>query len=320
MPNPGLLEGAASLAELDLHRYPDPTAQALRAKLAEVHGISPDEVVVGNGSDELIQLLILAYAAFDGSIAVADPGYSLYSSCATRLRADVRKVPLTDEWRHDLAAMSAEDVDIVFVCNPHNPTGTSVDGEQLAAFVRNSAARMVAIDEAYIDFAATGTFDAIREAVQRPRVAVLRTLSKAHALAGLRVGYLMAHRSIIDALTRLRLPFSVNTAAQDAAVDALAHRERTAEEVARIVARRTEVESLLRKAGLDVVSSEASFVMALSSASDRLVDHLARHGVAIRPGRDLGVPDSVRVSVPSAEGLDRLASALAGFRADEVVA
>ncbi|WP_055480262.1 pyridoxal phosphate-dependent aminotransferase [Sphaerimonospora mesophila] len=297
-------------ADLDLHRYPDPEATALRTALGELHGVDPDEVVVGNGSDELIMLLIQAYAAYTGSIVTATPGYSLYELCAGRLGARVERVPLID-WRHDLGAMATADVDVAFICNPHNPTGTVVRPEDLLSFIGESAARMIVIDEAYVDFAAEAGLDTVAEAVREPRVVVLRTFSKAHALAGVRVGYLVAHRDIAQTIARLRLPFSVNTLAQITAANAVAHHTETANAVGEIVHSRLRVEEMLRRHGLEFVPSQANFILVLTPQSDLVVDHLASHGIAVRPGRDLGVPDAIRLTIPSAAGLARLDSALA---------
>lgn len=312
-----LVQQPIDAAALDLHRYPDSSATAVRAALAESWRVEADEIVVGNGSDELITVLVQAYAAYTGSIATATPGYSLYELCASRLGARVEAVPLVG-WRHDLATMAEADVDIAFVCNPHNPTGTVVSPNDLRAFIATAAARMVVIDEAYIDFATESGFDTVTEAVREPRVVVLRTFSKAHALAGTRVGYLIAHRDIARTVGRLRLPFSVNTVAQVTALRALAHRAETVKAVDEVVGNRLLVEETLRRHGLDFVESQANFVLVLTPESDRIVDQLARHGIAVRPGRDLGVPDAIRLSVPSAAGVVRLDSALADLRGTAV--
>ncbi len=159
-------------------------------------------------------LLIQAYAAYTGSIVTATPGYSLYELCAGRLGARVERVPLID-WRHDLGAMATADVDVAFICNPHNPTGTVVRPEDLLSFIGESAARMIVIDEAYVDFAAEAGLDTVAEAVREPRVVVLRTFSKAHALAGVRVGYLSrtatSHRPSRGSACRSRSTLSLRS-------------------------------------------------------------------------------------------------------------
>ncbi|MGW5052630.1 pyridoxal phosphate-dependent aminotransferase [Actinokineospora sp. NPDC004072] len=300
---------AAHLADLDVHRYPDAGADRLRAAVAAANGVDPDEVVVGNGSDELIHLLIQAYAAYTGGIVTAAPGYALYGMCARRLGAAVTEVPLVD-WRHDLAAMAAVPADLAFIANPHNPTGTVVSPDALAEFIETSQSRAVVVDEAYIDFTTGPRLDTATRAVREPRVVVVRTFSKAHALAGVRLGYLIAHRDIAAQVERLRLPFSVSALAQHLGVLALAHTEETAARVREIVERREELTALLRAAGLEPVESQGNFILVLTPASDLLVKHLADAGIAARPGRDLGIPDAVRLTIPSADGMTRLEPAL----------
>lgn len=300
---------APDLADLDVHRYPDARVDDLRSAVAEANGVDPAEVVVGNGSDELIHLLVQAYAAYTGGIVTATPGYALYTLCARRLGATVTEVPLTD-WRHDLDAMAAVPADLAFVANPHNPTGTVVAPDALARFAAEAAARAVVVDEAYVDFTTGPRLDTVALAVRAPRLVVVRTFSKAHALAGMRVGYLIAHRDIAEQIERLRLPFSVSAPAQRLGVLALRHADETAERVREIVANREHLVTLLRAAGLEVVDSQSNFVLVLTPASERLLARLAEAGIAARPGRDLGVPDAVRLTVPSSAGLRRLAAAL----------
>src|SRR5699024_7879799 len=211
--------------------------------------------------------------------------------------------PLTARWTHDLIAMGRQDVDIAFVGNPHNPTGTVVDPKDLLRFLETRAARLVVLDEAYIDFVSSRLRPpAIRIAVRDPGMVVLRTFSKAYALAGLRVGYLIGHKSIISTLTRLRLPFSVNSAAQHYAALSLDHAPALSDDIRDTVARRHELVALLGDVGLTVLPSEANFVLAITSGSETLAHRLSTHGIAVRPGKDLGIPDAVRVTVPSAVG------------------
>jgi histidinol-phosphate aminotransferase len=257
-------------------------------------------------------LLIQAYAAFTGSVLVATPGYSLYSLCATRLGSARHEVPLVD-WKHDLDGMARVECDIAFICNPHNPSGTVVDAADLNSFIENSAARLIVIDEAYIDFSTEPRFDTVAVAVRDPRVVVLRTFSKAHALAGLRVGYLIAHRDIASILDSLRLPFSVNSVAQALARRSLDRPDDTARAIEAIVANRDRVEEILTECGFEYVPSQGNFVLVLTEQSDRVVQHLASLGIAVRPGRDVGVENAVRLTIPSADGLPALEQAVQHF-------
>lgn len=301
-----------SLASMQLNRYPDPSAAGLRRRIAERHGVDAEQVVVGNGSDELISLLVQGYAAYTGHVVVAHPGYSMYELCASRLRAQVTRVDLRD-WRHDLREMARVEADIAFVCDPANPTGSVVPRDELEWFVENSAARMIVLDEAYAEFDTSRRADSLGWAVGSPRVVVLRTFSKAQALAGARVGYLVAHQEIADVVRSLRLPFSVNSVAQALAERALDHPGATDTAVRQLVEDRTRLQEVLDLHGFAYVPSQASFVLVLTPESDGLVAHMAEHGIAVRPGRDLGIRDAVRVTVPGPAGMDRLEDAFASF-------
>jgi histidinol-phosphate aminotransferase len=294
-------------------RYPDPLATPLRERAGEHLGVDPGQILVGNGSDELITLLVHAYASFGGSVVVADPPYRLHALTPELQGATVRAIPLRD-WTHDLDRMAGIRADLAFVCNPHNPTGTAVDVARLASFTEQFTGLTV-IDEAYVDF----TDDPVRASAlplaRAGRAVVLRTFSKVYGLAGVRVGYLVGPVEVVTALRAIRAPFSINALAQAAAVAALgdqAHWQRV-REYTRDGRRR--IAEIFHAAGFETVPSAANFVLVLVPDEPGLVAALAAHGVSVRPGSSLGVPGSVRVSVPSPEGLARLeraVSAIAG--------
>ncbi len=306
--SPTVGEALASAAAR-LHRYPDPLASPLRRLLGSQLGVDPETILVGNGSDELVYLLVLAYAACGGSVLCADPPYRIHDIASRIVGASVTRVALKD-WVHDLDTMAGIDADIAFVCNPHNPTGTVVSSDELRSFVARCRARLVVLDEAYIDFvddpAATTL---VGEAAGK--LVVTRTLSKAYGLAGARVGYLVGSAEIVDYLRRIRPPFSIGTpgqAAAEAAVKDDAHRRQTREQVREGRRRLTE---LFEAAGYQVVPSQANFVLVLTGETDDLTVRLERHGVSVRPGSALEAPGTVRVTVPSPQGFVLLEQALA---------
>lgn len=292
-----------------LHRYPDPLAGNLRSELAELHGVDPDQILVGNGSDELIFLLATAFLAQGGHAVCADPAYQIDAISAASVNARVTRVPLTD-WKHDLAAMARVPADIAYVVNPHNPTGTIRSRAEIREFAAQSPAALVVVDEAYIDF--TDDPDALTTIplIEGGRVAVLRTFSKIHGLAGLRIGYLVAGREVISTLRKVRAPFSVGTLAQAAAHNALNdanHRDAVREHTLRL---RAELTGLLASHQLNAVDSQANFVLVEVPDEAGFVADLQSHGVSVRPGSALGAPGTVRISVPSDAGLGLLADAL----------
>jgi histidinol-phosphate aminotransferase len=310
-PSPAI-QGALAGVASRLHRYPDPLAGELRRALGRNFGVDPEAILVANGSDELIYLLTIAYAAGGGSVVCADPPYRLNDIVPSMMGATVTRVPLRD-WSHDLEAMTAVAADIAFVCNPHNPTGTAVSREALWRFVDRCRARLVVVDEAYIDFVddPAGTTllgDAAGEATAK--LVVLRTFSKVFGLAGARVGYLVGSPEIVTALRTIRPPFSVGTLAQAAALAGLedpAHTHWVREQVR---SGREQLRTLFEAAGYEVVPSQANFVLVLARDADALAAHLVRNGGSVRLGTALDVPGAVRVSVPSARGFELLQDAL----------
>lgn len=307
--SPAVVEAvAAALARA--HRYPDPLAIELRDAIAEHHGIGPEQVLVGNGSDELIHLLTAAYVACGGRVVCADPAYRLDVITAYAANAEVTSVPLRD-WTHDLPAMAQEPASIAYVVNPHNPTGTAVTLEQIERFVAECRADIPVIDEAYVDFADDPEQVTAMPLAAAGRAVLLRTFSKVHGLAGLRVGYLVGPPEVVSTLQRIRAPFSVNRLSQAAGLAALrdeAHRQ----EVVRFT--RQQLSSLvevLRDAGFSPVPTQANFVLVPVDDEPGVVARLAEHGVMVRPGTGLGVPGAVRISAPTDEALARIAAALA---------
>ncbi|GAA1326383.1 pyridoxal phosphate-dependent aminotransferase [Leucobacter albus] len=291
---PGSLPGA--------ERYPDALSSGLVRRIAETHGIPVDTILVGNGSDELIQLLVTAYAAYGGHVVCADPPYQLHEKLPVMLGAEVTKVPLR-EWAHDLEAMRALAADLAFVCNPHNPTGAILPPHEVLGFARGNRAALTVVDEAYIEYAEAGEGASLISSAARGELAVLRTFSKFYGLAGMRVGFLVADPAIIRTLQAIRLPFSVNSAAQVAAEIALADRdhgdrvrESTRENRGRLIA-------AFRASGYEVLESQTNFILVFAPDEARLVGRLSEAGIQVRPGSSLGVPGSVRISVPNDAGM-----------------
>ncbi len=302
------VEEAVALAARGLHRYPDPLANRLREALADELHVDTEGILVGNGSDELIYLLTMAYAAEGGSVVCADPPYRIDEIVPAIMGATVTRVPLRD-WRHDLEAMAALDADIAFVCNPHNPSGTIVSREALRSFREQCRARLVVVDEAYMEFVddPAGT-SLVTEATGK--LVVLRTFSKIHGLAGARVGYLVGSPGVVAVLRTIRPPFSVGAMAQAAALAALTDGDHSAMVRREVRLGREHLRGLFAAAGYQVVPSQANFVLVLAPDAAELASRLERGGVSVRLGSSLGVPGTVRVSVPAAPGFVLLEAAL----------
>ncbi|WP_020495642.1 pyridoxal phosphate-dependent aminotransferase [Sciscionella marina] len=306
--SPAVLD-ALAVAAGAVHRYPDPLADELRDELAWHHGVPPEAILVGNGSDELIYLLSWAYAAHGGTVVCADPPYRMDEICGLAAGAEVTRVPLRD-WAHDLDAMAGVPAELAHVCNPHNPTGTTHSRADIERFAATAKAGLVVVDEAYIDFADDPVAMTAIPLVAEGSVVVLRTFSKAYGLAGMRVGYLVGPPDLVATLRRIRAPFSVGALAQAAGLAGLRDQEhlRHAREFTR--SNRARLTALLTDAGYTVVPSQANFALAVTPDEDALVARLRAHGIAVRPGTGLGLPGTVRISVPSRAGLEMLERAL----------
>jgi histidinol-phosphate aminotransferase len=295
-----------------VHRYPDPLADDVRAALAAELGVDANSIVVGNGSDELIYLLVTAFAAMGGRVVCADPPYQMHDIVPRALGCQVTRVPLL-EWGHDLDAMARIRAELAFICNPHNPSGTAVDGTEIARFSARCRASLVVVDEAYIDFAGDPQAATALDLLPQGNVVVMRTFSKLHGLAGLRIGYLVGPPEVVATLRKVRPPFSVNAIAQSAALAALADRPYRTRVREQTLAAREATVALFEEAGYETVSSQANFILVLTPDADKLAGALAVRGVSVRPGCALGVAGAVRVSIPSQAGLALLEQALANI-------
>lgn len=304
----------AVMAELrELNRYPDRDATALRADLAGYlgHDLTPAGVWAANGSNEVQQQLLQVFAG-PGRVALGfTPAYSMHPLLAlgTGTRwVDARRGPDFGLTAEDAAAQVAEHrPDLVFLCSPNNPTGTALDPAVVDA-VLATAPGMVVVDEAYAEFARPGTPSALELLPAHPRLVVTRTMSKAFAFAGGRLGYLAAHPAVVDAVQLVRLPYHLSALTQAAARAALAHREALLATVAVIKDQRDRIVSRLRELGLTVADSDANFVLFAVGADQRAVwQLLLERGVLIR---DVGLPGWLRVTAGTPAETDAFLTAM----------
>jgi len=319
-PSPRAVAAATAVLAAS-NRYPDGASTALRERLATVYRLAPANVIVGNGSDEIILLLALAYLRPGETAVMAAPPYAIHRSAVAIAGGAVAGVALKDHV-HDLDAMAdavGEDTKLVFVANPHNPTGTHLDRDALRRFAAHIPARtLLVVDEAYHDYVDDAARHTARDLLDDyPNVVTLRTFSKAHGLAGLRAGYALAHEDVVGMLDRIRPPFDLNIAAQAAALAALdddAHVRHVARENR---AGRARLMAIARRHGLTTVPSEANFVLMRVDDSLALTEALMARGVIVRPGENLGMPGWIRVSVGTSDDLDRFERAIERVASDE---
>lgn len=297
-------KAVASIAETaaTLNRYPDGGAQKLRAALAHRWKVEPDQVILGNGSDEVLGLLARAFLGPGDEAVMADCTFVIYKMVVTASRATAVEVPLKD-WRHDLSAMAGAvtpRTKLLFLCNPNNPTGTMVTADEVERLLARLPEDVIVVfDEAYYEYVRSASFPhALQHLAAGRNVAVLRTFSKIYGLAGLRIGYGLTTREIAGYLNRVRPPFNANSVAQHAALAALEDEAHVAESRAMNETQLLRLQQELGKLGIHVVPSEANFVY-FDTGRDgaEVFQALLREGVIVRHmgGRALrvtvGLPD-----------------------------
>jgi len=301
----------------NIHRYPDGASFALRRKLAARLGVAGEQLVFGAGADEVLELLAKVLLGPGDECVYAWPSFAMYPVVVGGMGANAVPVPLDRDLVHDLPAMAAAvnaRTRLVIVCNPNNPTGTSVGTAAFDSFVESLPDDVVlAVDEAYADFARRKDFpDSLAWVRRRPSTIVLRTFSKGAGLAGLRIGYGVAGEELAGYLQRARHPFNVNRLAEVAAFAALDDTEYV-ERLTRLNVSGVDYLSReLRALGVEVWPSDANFVLARAGAG--VYEKLLHEGVIVRPLDGFGMPDHIRISVGLPEDNERLVKSLRRIR------
>ena len=300
-----------------VHRYPDGASFALRKKLASRLGVDSEQLVFGAGADEILELLAKVLLGPGDEAIFAWPSFAMYPVVVQGMGATSIRVPLTGDLTHDLPAMSAAVTDrtrLIFVCNPNNPTGTSVGAEDFDRFVESlPETAVLAIDEAYYEFVRRSDFpDSLKWVGRRPGTIVLRTFSKIFGLAGLRIGFGVADLELAGYLQRARHPFNISRLAEVAALAALDD----GEHAERARALNSEGVDYLRAElgvlGIETWPTDANFLLAEAGADT--AERLLREGIIVRPLHGFGMPEQIRISVGLPEENERLVKALRRLR------
>ena len=303
----------AALSSLD--RYPDGSGFYLRQALAKKHGVMPDQVVLGNGSNELIELLVRSFLRPGDEAVVPHPSFVVYPMIV-QAAGGVRVMVMLKDFRLDLDAMAraiTPMTKIVFVANPNNPTATIVTRDEVEHFMARVPERTIVVfDEAYIEFAMGPDFpDTLALVKQGRKVVVLRTFSKAASLAGLRVGYAVADPDAVALMNRIRQPFNVNSLAQVAALAALDDEPHVLECVRMIEAGRHFLYEELKRLGIAYVPSRANFILVdVGRSAADIYQKLLHEGVIVRPLTPFGMETALRITVGTPEENRKLIKAL----------
>jgi histidinol-phosphate aminotransferase len=302
-------ELAEAVRAQTLNRYPDRESVQLRTRLAALNDHAPEGTWAANGSNEVIQQLLLAYGGPSRRVAVFEPTYALHSRLAWTTNGEVVRVHLDPPWRiapGDVDRALALEPSVVFVCSPNNPTGNAQPVEVVGDLASRADA-LVVVDEAYVEF---GGESATPLLATHPNVAVVRTFSKAFALAGARIGYCLADPQVVEDLRRVRLPYHLSALTQAAGLVALDHREEALAILGAVRTQRDRILAELPRLGAEAFPSDANFVlfrppMAAAEVWRGLLDR----GVLIR---DLSVvvAGCLRVTAGTPEEVDLFLSAL----------
>ena len=292
------------------NRYPDGGAVVLREKLAELRGVQPEQIFVGLGSSEIIDLAsrVLLHEGLQG--ITSEGSYAPFSVAIRMNRAELRRVPLRN-YGYDLEALAdavTPATRIIYIANPNNPTGTAFGAAEFAKFfsrVREDIC--VVLDEAYFHYAAREDMPHSNELFRaHANLLVLRTFSKVYGLAGVRIGYGVGDATLVTMMNKLRTPFNVSGLAQAAALAALDDKEHVKHCVEQNARERARLLAGLREMGLKAVPSETNFVFVdLGMEAAPLCEELLHRGVIIRPLAWMGLPHGIRISVGTHEENDK---------------
>jgi histidinol-phosphate aminotransferase len=312
-PSPAVLR-AITLAAEQSHRYPDPANSALTAALADMLGVPPAWIGLGTGSVALCQQSVTAAAGPGDEVLFAWRSFEAYPIIAQVAGATAVTVPLDQQGRHDLAAMAAAVTDrtrTVFLCTPNNPTGPALRHEEVRGFLAEIPDDLlVVLDEAYHEFVTDPeAVDGLATVRQHPNVVLLRTLSKAYGLAGLRVGYGVGHPEVMARLRLVALPFGVSRVAEAAGVAVLDELDEVQRRAAAIVAERDRVSEALRAGGWRIPQAQGNFVwLPLGGRTDGFAEACLRHDFTVR-----GFPgEGVRATLAEPEANDLLLATALG--------
>lgn len=304
-PAPEVIRAIERCANDSIRLYPNPRCARLRHKLAEVHQVDPDNVFVGNGSDEILRLVIQAFGGPGRMTAALWPSYSLYEPLVRMTGAELKEFPL-EGLEKIPASLLATAWDVLLLAVPNPPLGTLFGDEIVESLAEGGG--LLLLDEAYLDFAEGGDYGAVME--RHENVIRVRTFSKAYGLAGLRIGYALGHRSVLGPLNKIADSYNVNRISQEAAVAALEARPYYEAKITRMRRDRQWLSEELGARGFTVPASQANFIFARHGRARELYEGLKDRRIFVRYFEQRELADGVRISIGTTEELKALLDAL----------
>lgn len=306
-PSPEVAKAVAAALDGRLRLYPDPVGTAFREAAARLHGVGPEMVLVGNGSDDVLTILTRACAGPGDVVAAPSPSYILYRTLAELQDARFVEVPFRPDWTLDPDAFAAARPRLAFLANPNSPSGTRLAPESVGDLARRLEGPLV-VDEAYADFASGDCVGLLRE---HANVVVTRSLSKGYGLAGLRVGYLLARPEFVAELVKVKDSYNCDSLSLVGGAAALEDRAHFGRSRALILATRARLTASLRGLGFAVTESEANFVWCAGHPrAVGIYEALKERKILVRLMRYDGLPPGLRVTVGTDDQIDRLLAEL----------
>jgi histidinol-phosphate aminotransferase len=311
-PSPRAVEAIQKILN-GLHRYPEGGANALRECLGEKLGVAPEEIIVGNGGDDVLSVLARTFLNDGDEAIIPQPTFSPYAHVTLIMGGKVVPSPLRDFGvdLQDVRSKINKQTKLIFLCSPNNPTGTIITEGELDSFLADLPDQiLVLLDEAYGDFVNDPNWpNSLTRFRQNPLI-VLRSFSKIYGLAGLRVGYGIGSREFIQYMNRVREPFNVNQLAQVAAMAALDDEEFRNRTIRTIQEERQRLYEAFERMGYSYLKSQANFIFVRVGDGDEMMGKLMQKGLSVRPGSAFGCPDWIRITVGLPEENRRLLRAL----------
>lgn len=302
-PSPRALEAVASVLTDRLRLYPDPVATRFRDVVAARHGVDPDMVLAGNGSDDLLTIITRAFAGPGDPVICPSPSYILYRTLVELQDARPVTVEYSPDWKLDPEAFAAAGARLAFLANPNSPSGTALTPDEVASVAERLDCPLV-VDEAYVDFAESDCVSLVHE---HPNVIVTRSFSKGYSLAGLRLGYLIAEPEIVAGLIKVKDSYNCDALSMAGGSAALEDRAYLTETRGKIVATRARLTSAMRSLGYSVPESSANFVWCTDGPpAAEIYERLKERKILVRLMRYPGHPDGLRITVGTDAEIDQL--------------
>ena len=299
------------------NRYPDPLQFAVKKRLSEIKGVPPQNIFLGNGSDEAIDILFRAFCrpGVDNVITVP-PTYGMYEVSANINDVAIKKIPLTPDYQlnlDEIAAAIDENTKLIFICSPNNPTANSINRDDIETVLANFNG-LVVIDEAYINYSRQKTF--IQELTEYSNLVILQTLSKAWGLAGLRLGMAFASEEIIEVFNRVKPPYNINQASQQLALEALNNVEQVNNWIKETIAERERLVAELAQLPfvVKIFPSDANFILVKTTSAREIYTYLVERGIIVRDRSKVELCEgSLRITIGTPAENEKLVNALKSF-------